>query len=117
MPGHTGAAPGGRVQQYTSRVGGTGVLQFADTLQAAPIVHFGGLWQVRLFSKHRLTIDRESDVVLGVGSPGLGAGTFTWIDYEKALPADKYPTVDILYPPRRPGEPPLRERYALKERC
>jgi hypothetical protein len=117
MPGHKGTAPGGRVQERTSIVDQSGVLQFADRPQDAPIVHFGGPLQVNLFDPLRLTPERESDVVLGVGSPGVGPGTFTWIDYENVIPADKYPTADIVYPPKKPGDPPLREHYELKQRC
>jgi hypothetical protein len=65
MPGRKGTAIGGRVQQCSSLVDSTGVLQFAERPQDAPILHFGGPWQVTLFGKHRLTRDRESDVVLG----------------------------------------------------
>jgi hypothetical protein len=117
MPGRKGVGAGGRVQQQTSVVDGTGVLQFSERPQDAPLIHFGGPWQVKLFSKHQLTIDRETDVVLGVGSPGVGPGTFTWIDYENVIPTDKYPTLDIVYPPKRPGDAPLREHYELKKRC
>jgi hypothetical protein len=117
MPGRKGAGTGGRVQQSTSLVDGTGVLQFSERPQDAPIVHFGGPWQVTLFSKHQLTIDRDTDVVLGVGSHGVGPGTWTWIEYENVIPADTFPTLDIVYPPKRPGEAPLREHYELKKRC
>ncbi len=117
MPGRKGAAIGGRVQQSSFLVDSTGVLQFAEIPQVAPILHFGGPWQVALFGKQQLKKERDTDVVLGVGSPGVGAGSFTWIDYENLIPADKYPTLDIVYPPSRPGEPPVREHYELKQRC
>src|SRR4051812_15483413 len=114
MPGRRGNAMGGRVQQQTSPVDGTGALQFADRPQGAPILHFGGPWKVTLFGSHQLTIDRETTVYLGVGTRGLGAGTFTWTDYENVIPIDKFPTLDIVYPPKRPGDRPLREHYELK---
>jgi hypothetical protein len=117
MSGRKGAAIGGRVQQCTSYVNVNGILQFSDRPQDAPILHFGGPWQVTLFGKHQLTIDREADVVLGVGSPGVGPGAFTWIDYENVIPTDKYPTVEIVYPPKQPDNPPRREHYELKQRC
>lgn len=117
MPGRKGAGAGGRVQQYTALVDGSGVLQFAERPWDAPIVRFGGPWQVTLFGKARLTINRESDVVLGVGSPGAGPGTWTWIEYENVIPTDKFPTLEIVYPSKHPGDAPLRERYELKKRC
>jgi hypothetical protein len=63
--------------------------------------------------RQQLKSDRETDVVLGVGSRGVGAGAFTWIDYENVIPTDKYPTLDIVYPPKQPGDLPLREHYEL----
>ncbi len=117
MPGRKGAATGGRVQQRSFLVDSSGVLQFAERPQDAPILHFGGSWQVTLFGKQQLTIDRETDVVLGVGSPGVGPGSFTWIDYENVVPTDKFPTLDVVYAPKRPGDSPLREHYELKHRC
>ena len=117
MPGFKGSGTGGRVQHWTSIVDGTGVLQFADRPKDAPILHFGGPLAITLYSKQQLMIDRETDVVLGVGSPGVGPGTFTWIEYENVIPRDKYPTLDVVFPPRHPGDTPLREHYELKQRC
>lgn len=117
MPGRKGAATGSRVQQRSFLVDSTGVLQFAERPQDAPILHFGGPLQVTLFGKHQLMIDRETDVVLGVGSAGVGPGTFTWIDYQNVIPGDRFPTLDVVYPPKRPGETPLREHHELKHRC
>ncbi len=117
VPGRRGTGLEGRIQQRSSLADATGVLQFADRPQDAPILHFGGPWQVTLFGSHQLMIDRETDVVLGVGSPGLGAGSFSWIDYENVIPTDKYPTMDVVYPPKHSGDAPLHERYELKHRC
>jgi hypothetical protein len=117
MPGRKGNAMGGRVQQRGFLVDSTGVLQFAERPQDAPILHFGGPWQITLCGQHQLMIDRDTDVVLGVGSPGLGAGSFTWVDYENVIPKDKFPTLDIVYPPKHPGETLLREHHELKQRC
>jgi hypothetical protein len=117
MPDRKGAAPGGRVQQRTSATDVDGVLQFAERPQDAPVLHFGGPWQVTLFGAHQLKIGRETDVVLGVGSPGVGPGSTTWIDYENAIPEKVYPMLEVVYPPKRSGDPPLREHYDLKHRC
>lgn len=117
IPGHRGNAIGGRVQQQTSPLDGMGVLRFAERPQDAPIIHFGGPWQVTLFGSHRLTIARETTVYLGIGTRGVGAGTFTWTYYENVIPTDKFPTMDIVYPPKHPGDPSVREHYELKKRC
>jgi hypothetical protein len=117
MPGWKGTGIGGRVQQSGFYVDVNGVLQFADHAKDAPILHFGGPLQVTLFGRHELKIGRESDVVLGVGSPGVGPGTHTFIDYEGVIPEKAYPTLEIVYPAKKSGEPPIRQRYELKERC
>jgi hypothetical protein len=116
-PGHKGSAPGGRIQQQSSYVDVNGVFQFSDKPQDAPVLHFGGPWQVTLFGRQQLKIGRETDVVLSVGSPGVGPGSTTWIAYENAIPEKVHPTLGVVYPPKRPGDPPLREHYELKQRC
>lgn len=117
MPGWKGTGVGGRVQQRGFFVDANGVLQFADHAKEAPILHFGGPKQVTLFGRQELKIGRESDVVLGVGSPGIGPGSHTYIDYEGVIPEKAHPTLEIVYPPKKPGEPPIRQGYELTERC
>jgi hypothetical protein len=117
MPGWHGAGVGGRVVQRALYLDARGLLQFADRPQDAPIIHFAGPWQVALFNQHRLSIGRETDVVLGVGTPGIGPGTTAWVDYDGVIPEKIYPTLDITYPPKRPGDPPVREHYEIKRRC
>jgi hypothetical protein len=117
LPGWKGTGVGGRVRQRAFFVDVNGPLQFAARPQDAPVIHFGGPWQVSLFGKHRLRVGREEDMVLGVGTPGLGPGTTAWIDYEGVIPEKVYPTVEITFPPKGPGGPAVRERYQLKRRC
>jgi hypothetical protein len=118
MPGWKGTGVGGRVVQRAFYLDAHGVLQFADSPREAPVVHFGAdSWQVTLFGRHTLTRGRQADVVLGVGTPGVGPGTTAFIDYGGVIPEKMYPTLDITYPPKQPGEPPVREHYELKQRC
>jgi hypothetical protein len=117
MPGWKGQGIGGRVRQHAFYVDLHGIFQFAKRPADAPIVHFGGPLQVALFSAHRLTIGRETDMVLGVGTPGVGPGATAWVDYDGVIPTNAYPTIDIVYPPKREGEPPVSEHYVLKRRC
>jgi hypothetical protein len=117
MPGRKGTGVGGRVMQRAFYVDVNGVLQFSDRPADAPILHFGGPWQVALFGRQELRIGRDVDVVLGVGSAGVGPGSTTWIDYEGVIPTDKYPTLDVVYASRRPGDKPIREHFELKHRC
>jgi hypothetical protein len=116
-PGWKGTGVGGRVEWMTFLLDVNGLLQFSDKPQDAPIIHFGGQLQVTLFGKHRLTIDRDEDVVLGIGTPGVGPGTTAYIGYEGVMPANLNPVLEIIYPPKKPGDPPVQERYQLKDRC
>jgi hypothetical protein len=117
MPGWKRNGIGGRVHHRTSFGDASGLLRFADSPKEAPILHLAGPWQVTLFGRPQLTVARETDMVLGIGTPGLGPGTTAWVDYEGVVPPNVYPTVEITYPSGRPGEPPLHERYELKRRC
>ena len=117
MPPWKGNGVGGRVTQRAVYLDVQGVLQFADTPQNAPIIHFGGPWHVTLNGPLQLTCGRETDLIVCVGTPGLGAGTTAWINYEGVIPEKVYPVVEITYPPSRPGSPPIREFYELKHRC
>jgi hypothetical protein len=116
-PGWKGTGVGGRVQQRASFTDANGALQFAEKPQEAPIVHFGGPWQVALFGAHQLMIGRQTDVFLGVGTAGVGPGSTTWIDYAGVIPEDAHPTLEITFPGKQAGDPPVRERYELKQRC
>jgi len=118
MPGWNGAGLGGRVVQLVSFRDVSGFLQFADRPQDAPIIHLGGPWQVTFYdSPPRLRIGRENELVLGVGTPGLGDGTTAFIGYDGIIPENVYPTVDVIYPPAHEGDPPIKELYEIKGRC
>jgi len=117
MPPWRGGGIDGRVHQLAFYLDAEGVLQFADRPEQAPIIHFGGPWHIALFGRYRLTRGRSGDLVLGVGSPGFGPGTTTWINYEGVIPTTKYPVAEITFPAARAGEPPLRQSFELKQRC
>jgi hypothetical protein len=117
MPGRHGTGLDARVRQTAAFVDAHGILQFADRPQNAPVIHFGGPWQITIFGSPKLTMGREKDIVLGVGTPGVGAGTTAFIDYGGVIPETAYPTLEVTYPPKRPGETPVRERYELRRRC
>ena len=117
MPGRKGAGVGGRVEQLVFRSDVHGVFQFADRPKDAPIIHFGGAWQVVLSGRQKLTVGHETDLTLGVGTPGLGAGTTAFIGYDRLIPEKVFPTVETTFPSKHPGKPPVRELYELKARC
>lgn len=117
LPGWKGDGIGGRVVQSVRFRDWCGILTFADKPGDAPIIHFGGPWQIAIDSPLRLTIGREQDLFLRVGTPGLGVGTFAAIAYEGIIPERFHPRVEIIYPPKIAGEPPMKQLYELKERC
>jgi hypothetical protein len=117
MPGRKGAGTGGRVEHAVFFRDTRGFLKFADRPQDAPIIHLGGPWQVTLFDRQQLRVGREKDLVVGVGTPGVGPGTTAYVAYEGLIPERAYPTLEVTYPPRRAGDRPIRELYELKERC
>jgi hypothetical protein len=117
MPGRKGHGIGGRVEQCVSLRDLDGFLAFAGRPQDAPVIHLGGPCRVLFFDRPRLTAGREQELTLGVGTPGLGAGTTAYFAYERLIPEGVCPAVEITYPPGPQGGPVVRERYELKERC
>ena len=116
QPGWKGAGIGGLVPQAAA-TDVNGFLQFADRPQDAPILHFGGPLAITPAEPSKMRIGRATDVMLAVGSPGLGAGTHTYLEYEGVIPASAHPTMEFVFPPIKPGDPPIRKKYELKERC
>jgi hypothetical protein len=117
MPGHQGLGAGGRLQQGAAGQDGNGYLQFADRPQDAPIVHFGGPWTMGLYRPTTLWLDRTNEPDLVFGTPGLGAGSFAFVGYEGVVPDNVAPRIEIAFPSRKRGEPPIIESYYLEERC
>lgn len=117
LPGWKGNGLGGRVAQAASIGDPQGLLQFGDSPQRAPVLRFGGPWQVTLYGPQTLRAGRETDLILGVGTPGAGPGTTVFTSYEELIPETAYPRVEIAYRPQNEGDPPVRERYELKQRC
>jgi hypothetical protein len=113
-----GAGIDGRVPVQVGPVDLDGFLVFAARPQDAPLIHPDGPLQVTFFAdKPTLQIGRETDVVLTVGAPGLGRGTFTMLAYDKTIPATAHPTVEVAYPPAKGTDPPPKGRYELTDRC
>lgn len=116
MPGYQGLGEGGRLVQGAGR-DTKGLLQFADRPQDAPIIHFGGPWTISLHQQTTLWLDRTNNLALIIGTPGLGAGSFAYVSYEGVVPDKLAPQIEITFPPRKPGGPPVIARYKLEQRC
>ncbi len=118
MPGLKGGAPGGRVRYTTGVTDLDGPLLFADRPGDAPVIHFGGPLRVTLYGERpTLRLERDQDLVLCVGTPGAGPGTFAMIDYADTIPEKAFPRVEITFPAKSAMGPPVRDLYELKERC
>jgi len=116
MPGRKGSRVGGRVA-HTAGGDSSGYLKFADKPDEAPIIHFGGPLQMTVVDdKQKLRIGRNDELRLGIGTPGLGIGSFAFIGEGEVIPERIYPHVKITFPSKN-GQPPIKEHYELKERC
>lgn len=103
---------------YVANGDGVGFLLFAARPADAPVIHFNGPWTLGLQDiKHRFTVGQKSNLQIGIGTPGVGAGSFTFLLYPDTIPNDAYPVADIAFPPSTPGGEPVRERFVLKDRC
>jgi len=117
-PGMQGMGAGGRVMRFAGFVDGAGALLFGDKPATAPVVHFDGPLQVTFHGeKPKLMLERDNDVMLAVGTPGVGPGTFAMLAYEGAIPDAAVTQVEIEYPPQKPGAPPVRQSFELRQRC
>ncbi len=100
----------------------------------APICHFNGPLTVdvkRVFWESREELvagDHPADLHLWVTTFDRAHGCLviiSSIDIPQTdlrpgihhVPAEAFPVVEVEYPPRQPGSPPVRERYELRERC
>ena len=117
MPGWKGNGVGGRVEQYVFFRDAHGFLTFADQPKDAPIIHFGGPWQIVCAPPTRLIAGRETELVVNVGTPGLGAGTFARVAYEGVIPEKVYPRVEFTFPAKYPDEMLPKRHFELKGRC
>jgi hypothetical protein len=116
LPGLVGGGIGGRVTHVVEH-DANGFLEFADAPQRAPVVHFDGPREVVLFGRPRLTVGRTTDLVAGIGMPGIGAGTTAYLGYEGIVPKGLSPQADIAFAPADAGQQPIRQHYELKHRC
>jgi hypothetical protein len=118
IPGLKGGGLGGRVAFSAGPVDLDGVFQFSERPGHAPVVRLGGPLQVTFYAERpALRVGRGTDLVLVVGSPGVGPGTFAMVAYEDTIPAEAKPTGSIELPAAKPGLPPLREKFEIKSRC
>src|SRR5262249_3095814 len=116
IDGRKGPRSERRFLQYTADKDADGLLEFADRPQDAPILHFCGAWQIVPLQRPKFIVGQQNELVLALATRGIGPGTTVWTEYEVIFPNTAYPKVEISFPARKPGEPPVRELYEIKHR-
>jgi hypothetical protein len=102
---------------YVANGDGRGYLLFGEHPQKAPIVHFNGPWTLGLQDfKQEFRPGFAKDLQIGVGTPGIGPGTFAFVKYPNTIPTDAYPVAEVTFPPP-PDKKPRRIEVVLKRRC
>lgn len=113
-----GGGVGGRLSLSAGFYDEKGILQFAERPADAPIVHFDGPMHITFYGlRPTLRLTRDNELVLMIGTPGHGPGTFAMLAYEDTVSAKAHPQIDITLPAAQKEDPPVKERYELKERC
>jgi hypothetical protein len=103
---------------YAINGDGLGYLRFSYRPHEAPVVHLNGPWTLGLQDfKQRLIVGRKSQLQIGVGTPGIGPGTFAYVMHPGTIPTDVYPVADVAYPAKTPGRTATTKHYTLTDRC
>jgi hypothetical protein len=93
-------------------------LVFASRPEDAPIVHIGG--PLRMGFEIRSPLERQAKqsykLSAGVGTPGLGPGTFAHLRYN-VIPEGVYPRATLEFPSKAIGGTPVKVEMVLRERC
>jgi hypothetical protein len=118
VPGIKGGGIGGRIAFRAGPRDLAGVFQLADQPADAPVVRLGGPLQITFYGElPSLRVGRTSELILVVGTPGVGPGTFARVAYEDTIPKDAKPVAEVSLPSARGTRPPLREKFEIKNRC
>ena len=104
--------------KYIANGDGLGYLVFGDRPQNAPVIHFNGPWTLGLQDINQ-RIQRGKPVMLqiGVGTQGVGAGTFSFVLYPGLIPDAAHPVAEITFPRKEPGSKGVPRTVTLTKRC
>ena len=104
--------------KYVINGDGLGMLVFAAKPQDAPVIHVNGPWTLGLQDmKQRFTAGQKSNLQIGVGTQGIGPGTFSFVLYADTIPTDVFPICEPTFPPKSPDAKPITLKQPLKDRC
>ncbi len=115
MPAFHGSGIEGRVSHMALLGDLGGLLDFAPRPEDAPILHFGGPRQITLYGPATLRIGRRDDLILVVGTPGVGPGSTVSMAYDQVIPPDVRPRVDVTVPTADGSS--LARSYSFDRRC
>ena len=107
MPGLQGGGLEGRVEQSASLIDQHGLLRFGRDPSVAPIIHFGGPWELQLTGPERWRVGRSKEVDLVFGTPGLGPGTMSCVAFQGVVPPEVHVRLKATFP-----APSLAERQS-----
>jgi hypothetical protein len=107
-------APTGGVWQSACR-DGSGRLKFATRPKEAPILHFYGPLSLEPDEEYTFKRDGATEFYVQLGSPGKGAGTFTYMSYRE-VPKEVHPIAEITFPARS-GAKSITRKVVLEHRC
>ena len=92
----------------------------AKLASEAPILRINGPLQMGFEVSAKSGVkplgNNKYEVNVGVGTPGLGKGSFVHLKYG-AIPVELYPDVELEFPPRQKGSLPIVVKSKLRERC
>jgi len=94
-----------------------GALCFSAHAKDAPIVHFHGPLQMTLHPLQKFARNEQLELKAGIGTPGLGKGSFAMVLYQGRIPDDAHPVADVEFPSASPGKPAHRIKLTLDKRC
>jgi hypothetical protein len=97
-----------------------GTCFFTGTSKGAPVLWFDGPLKMGLVETTKLTRGEPEELYLWVGTPGrsgkAGHG-LVMSSHEQGVAKDAHPVAEVEFPGKRPGDPPVKRTFLLKERC
>lgn len=118
VPGIKGGGQEGRLHVMAGISDAQGFLMLGKTAASASVIRMGGPIQVDFPDlKPKLRPGYAVEVMVSIGFPGQGPGTFAAISYEETFPAEVIPTVEVEVASAVQGMPPYREKFELPSRC
>ena len=84
----------------------------------APVIHMLGPLQMGFEIQQPLQPQEKGvyELNAAVGTPGLGAGSFSWLLYN-VIPEEAHPVAVLEFPSKDPTAPPVRVETTLDHRC